>query len=717
MKKFLFLSIFFLVFYDTPIHGMGRLPTSYYPEYLPGELLIKFKPGVLHRTKQAFHARIGARHVGELSLIRVQRIKIPVATMTMEDAIEYYRNNPEVEYVEPNYIVRAVATPDDPQFNQLWGLNNTGQTGGTEDADIDAPEAWDIHTGSSDMVIAVIDTGVAYNHGDLNDGVNSNIWTNDTELNGNPGVDDDGNGYVDDIYGWDFLGEDSDPTDYNGHGTHVAGTIAALGDNGTGITGVNWTASIMPLRFLGPLGYGDTAKASEAILYAANNGAKVINASWGGGGLSQTLYDAISYANDRGCLFVVAAGNAGDNNDQIPFYPASYNLPNIIAVAATDHNDNLASFSNFGVTSVDVAAPGVNVLSSVPSLSLGPEVQLFSENFESGLGNWTHWGTNDLWELTDTDSVSPTHSLADSPLGDYLNNTDSYITYDTSFNLVDKITTLEYKVKNELESGDYLFIGGTISGTFVPLFTLNLDGIIGGSSGGNFESHTTYISLFGDLTNNTNIGFNLFSNASNVDDGVYIDDVIFKARDLLIAGYDYIAYNGTSMAAPHVAGLAALIWAEDDSLTHSEVKERILNGVEVKTSLKEKTLTGGRINAYNSLLNMPASPSNLSATAVSSAQINLSWSDNCYGETGFKIQRKTDAAAGVWTQIAVVGADETSYADTSCAASTTYYYQVFSYNPTGDSPASNEASTTTPAAPVGGGGGGGGCFVTTATHL
>jgi subtilisin family serine protease len=683
MKRFLLGLMFFVTFPTLSAVGMARLPTSPSFEYVPGELLVKFNPGVLYQTKQESHARIGARHAGELPQSGVQRVRFSIATMTMAEAIDHYRNNPDVAYVEPNYIVQAVALPDDPQFNQLWGLNNTGQTGGTQDADIDAPETWDIETGSATVIVAVLDTGVADNHPDIDDGINRNIWANDAEVNGNPGVDDDTNGYIDDFGGWDFLGDDNDPTDYNGHGTHVAGTIAALGDNGAGVTGVNWTASIMPLRFLGPLGYGDTFKASQAIEYAADNGATVINASWGGGGYSQTLYNAISYANDNGCLFVAAAGNGGidgigDNNDQVPFYPAGYNLPNIISVAATDHNDALATFSNYGAASVDVAAPGVNVRSSVPTIIQGPENTLFTEDFESGLATWTHWGTNDSWGLTNAASVSPVNSLADSPLADYLDSTASYITYDTAFDLVDKVSTLEYDVRYDLGSGDFLLSGGTISGAFNPV------GVVSGSSGGSFATMSTNVSITGELTNETNIGFYLFTDGSTTDDGVYVDDVLLKARDLSIAGYTYSNYNGTSMATPHVAGLAALIWAADGNLSHTAVRDRILTGVEVKAGLPGRMVTGGRINAYNSLQNVPTSPSTLAATAVSGTQINLSWSDN---------------------------------SDSGLTMSTIYYYRVRAYHGGGTSAYSNEANATpTALAAVAGGGGGGGCFITLVTH-
>jgi len=223
---------------------------------------------------------------------------------------------------------------------------------GTPDCDIDAPEAWDIHTGSSDVIVAVVDTGVDYNHRDLQ----ANMWVNSGEIPDN-GVDDDGNGYVDDIYGYDFINKDSDPIDDRGHGTHCSGTIAAEGDNGLDIAGVCWDGRIMALKFLGSDGYGNIDDAVTAFYYAVENGADVVSNSWGGGAYSYTLEQAIDYAHSQGVIMVAAAGN-DDSNE--PEYPAAYE--HMVSVAATNSNDEKASFSNHGDW-VDIAAPGVDVLS------------------------------------------------------------------------------------------------------------------------------------------------------------------------------------------------------------------------------------------------------------------------------------------------------------------------------------------------------------------
>jgi subtilisin family serine protease len=294
-----------------------------------------------------------------------------------EALIRWMRRQPGVLYAEPDYIIQIdtpaesssadalsgadpATFPGDPFFGNLWGLHNTGQEGGTPDADIDAPEAWLLQTGAPEVIVAVIDTGVDYTHPDIA----ANMWMNPGEIPGN-GLDDDGNGYIDDVYGWDFANRNRDPMDDHNHGTHCAGTIAAVGDNGTGITGVAWQARIMALKFLDAGGSGLLSDALGAIAYAADNGAQVSNSSWGGGGFSQAMVDTIAAAGEQGLLFVAAAGNDSRNNDTSPTYPATYDLPNVISVAATTRNDELAYFSNYGASTVHLGAPGQAILSTI----------------------------------------------------------------------------------------------------------------------------------------------------------------------------------------------------------------------------------------------------------------------------------------------------------------------------------------------------------------
>ncbi len=331
-----------------------------------GELLVKFKGGVSSALRSQVLASAGCRETAGFSLVPGLMRASVSSGHTLNQVLASLNRNAAVAYAEPNYIVTTMATvPDDPRFPEQWALDNTGQTGGTADADIDAPEAWDLQTGT-DVVVAVIDTGLDYNHEDIV----GNVWSNPDEIPNN-GIDDDNNGFIDDDKGWDFVNNDNDPFDDNRHGTHVSGTIAAVGNNGIGVAGVNWTARIMPLKFLDANGAGTTADAISAIQYATRMGARISNNSWGGGAFSQALYDAIQAAGAAGQLFVAAAGNDGVNTDVTPSYPASYNLDNIISVAATDDNDLLATFSNFGAVSVDLGAPGVDILSTVPPTTTG----------------------------------------------------------------------------------------------------------------------------------------------------------------------------------------------------------------------------------------------------------------------------------------------------------------------------------------------------------
>jgi subtilisin family serine protease len=249
-------------------------------------------------------------------------------------------------------------------------MKNTGQkdaegSDGVAGADIGATKAWNLSKGSSDVSVAVIDTGVDYTHEELKD----NIFINTGEIAGN-GKDDDGNGFIDDVHGWNFAGKNNDPMDDNKHGTHCSGTIGAKGDNGIGTAGVTWNVKILPIKFLTGSGSGTLADAVEAIKYATKMGVKLMSNSWGGGGFSQTMFDAIKAAETKGILFVAAAGNETNNNDTKATYPSGYKLENVISVAAIDNRDNLATFSNYGQKTVHIAAPGVKIYSTVP-MSMG----------------------------------------------------------------------------------------------------------------------------------------------------------------------------------------------------------------------------------------------------------------------------------------------------------------------------------------------------------
>lgn len=274
--------------------------------------------------------------------------------------LEALRQSGQFEFVEPDYIAHVTAAPTDQAFvnGTLWGLRNYGQSGGKAGADISATNAWDLTKGSTNVIVAVVDTGIRYTHRDLK----AQMWKNAGEIAGND-LDDDGNGFVDDIYGINAITGTGDPFDDHDHGTHVSGTIGASANDG-GTVGVTWRVRLMGCKAFDADGFGSTSDEITCINYAVSKSARIMNASWGGRGYSQALFNAINAARAKGVLFVAAAGNSGTDNDGTPFYPANYALDNIISVAAMDRSDNLASFSCYGANTVHLGAPGVSIYSS-----------------------------------------------------------------------------------------------------------------------------------------------------------------------------------------------------------------------------------------------------------------------------------------------------------------------------------------------------------------
>ncbi|MEK7636891.1 MAG: S8 family serine peptidase, partial [Patescibacteria group bacterium] len=569
--------------------------------YVEGEVLVKFKPAKIDLSKQRDGFKLVsfyfARSVGEKTRLTPQNIALLTSrTKTTVALTHQFQNDPAVEYVEPNYIYSAtVTTPNDASYGSLWGLNNTGQTvngvAGTADADIDAPEAWDLSTGSTAVVVAVLDTGIAINHPDLAGNL---------------------------VAGYDFVNSDSTPEDLNDHGTHVAGTISAIGNNATGVVGVNWNVKIMPLRVLGADGSGSTANIATAVTYAAQNGAHIINMSLGGTGYSQTFYDAIAGARTLGVLVVVAAGNSTNNNDGgTHFYPSDYDLDNIISVAATDQNDALASFSNYGTTSVDVAAPGVNIYSTMP-------YHAFSENFNGATKpgftgtQFTSSGTNNYWLTSGTGDIA---AYGGTPTS-YQPNSNGILTSSSADASSYDVVWLQYDYAVESQDAgacltDYLLVqvyngsewtevkrycGPGTSGTE----TLNVSSYKNAAMRVRFQWVTD-----GDVNSCA-----VYPNCL----GAGVDNVRFIPPNAATADYQFL--QGTSMASPQVAGLAALLKSYKPTLTYLGLRNTILNNVEAKGL---PVVTGGRINAYNSLSNVdvvaPTATINYSTTAATNQNV------------------------------------------------------------------------------------------------
>jgi subtilisin family serine protease len=660
-------------------------------KYAPDELIVKFKPAAKDSDKTILHQRVSANLKRSHKALRMQTVKLPAGT-DLQKAIDLYSGSPAVEYVEPNYVVSAIATtPNDPSFGSLWGM-----------ARLRATEAWDFSTGNTNLVVAVIDTGVYRSHEDLA----ANIWSNPVEVVN--GKDDDGNGYIDDVYGWDFVNNDNDPSDDHGHGTHCAGTIAGVGNNGLGVAGVNWRLKVVGLKFLNSSGNGYTDGAISALEYCKAMGIKISNNSYGSSESSQAFRDAIAAYPEH--MFVAAAGNSAANNDVSPNYPSSYDLDNIIAVAAINSSGSLAYFSSYGRTSVDIAAPGVDITSTFKD---GPS----SYKTWSGTSMATPHVAGAVALLWGLDRNRPGSDVKDAILSGCRSNS-------ALANLV--LTSGDLDL-----AGAFAAFTNTASRTRIQYFpmdtspgwTMDTGWAFGQPTGGGgaygnpdpTAGHTgTNVygyNLDGDYTNRTSGTRWLTAGPFNL--GSVSGTMLGFWRWLGVEQPRYdrvyveVSSNGTSWVC---------VWSNQVEITDSawvyqscdisSIADR-RSTVYIRWGLgptdSSWTYCGWNIDDVEIqgipiAPAVPAAPTGLTATAISSTNIALSWTDNSNDEDGFAIERKT-GLGGSWGEIARISSNLTAYTNSALTPSTRYAYRLRAFNTNGYSSYSGEAEATTPISP------------------
>jgi subtilisin family serine protease len=661
--------------------------------------------------------------------------------------------------LEPDFAVWADATANDAYYaGYQWDLDNTGQGGGTPDADVDAPEAWDVTRGDGSVVVGVIDSGVDDTHPDLV----RQIWTNPGEVAGD-GVDNDGNRYVDDVRGWDFANRDNDPMDDNGHGTHVAGTIAASANDGVGVAGIA-DAKIMPLKFLGADGSGYTSDAVAAINYATRMrrdlgvNVRVTNNSWGGGGFSQALADAVAANAAAGELFVVAAGNGGadgvgDDNDATPDYPANAAAANVVSVAATDRTDRLAAFSNYGASTVALAAPGIDILSSVP-------------------GGWAFYSGTSMaaphvagaaalaWSLSPAASVRLVRAaLLDG--ADRLASLAGKVATGGRLNLARTLgrlaapaaRTYAYRVRAYNVTGESAASAvavatvaapdaeanqsptvaaaaaatpGVVTGTSAALSVLGVD-----DAG---EAALTYtwatagtppapVAFDANGTNAAKRAVATFAKAgaysfvvtvrdaagATVADTVGVTVSPTLMRLSVSPATATVSTNGTRQfaaaatdqfgaAMPVPAGVAWSLAGGTGAVGAAGLYAAPAAAGTATVRAASGAVAGTA--AVTVVLASPAAPTGLAATPASPTQVNLAWKDNANNETGYVVQRATDGGFTSDVVTTTLGANATGRAVTGLAANTTYYFRVRATNAAGGSAYANVAAAKTKVATV-----------------
>lgn len=747
-------------------------------------ILVAFRPQAQSRAVLATTRRLGLEidpAVRSRYLTRF-RLSAPAqaAGASLEAALRLLQRDPGVRIAEPDYPRYASTIPNDLRFPQLWGLQNTGQANGVPDADIDAPEAWDVTSGSSRVIVAVIDTGVDYTHPDLRD----NILR-----------DPAGN-----VVGWDFANQDANPMDDNSHGTHVAGTIGAVGNNGVGVIGVCPTVRIMPVKFLGADGSGSTANAVLAIDFAVEHGARILNCSWGGGGVSDLLLEAIQRAKKAGVLVVAAAGNEGRNNDENPSYPANYNQfsDNVLSIAATDSRDALAGFSNYGRDTVDLCAPGVGIMSTLPRNGYGsysgtsmatPHVSgaaalLLSRYPDLSLDALRYrllFNADALPELASKVTPRRLNAAAalvedattpDAPRGltaTHLSATGLLLSWTASGDdgAVGRARGYELRVSDRpLSDGNFAegtpvrwlptpAASGTPESYLLALLTPGQSFYVAlraVDKAGNCSpvaalgplrtaESSAQVSAFADdvegsarfsgappwaVTQEDHFGaghsytdspgspYPLNADTSltqrtSVSLSGFVPVLRFRARTDLEPGFDFLyveatnddgetwtrldlALTGTQEWSEYTASLGRF-YGEAIRIRFRLVSDEVVSAQGVW--LDDITISGSKLLPLATAA--PAVPADLQVTETGAEQVGLEWADRSDNETSFKIERR--AGNGAYALLAHVGADFTSFVDTTVAANTLYTYRVRASNAAGDSPATAGVTVLTAPAP------------------
>lgn len=499
----LFSFLLFLLFATSIISAQN--PSKKYAE---GELLVKFKKSANSLSVAETTEKMGANLIETFEDLDWVRIKLP-ADLPVEKALEKYKAFGEIESAQPNYYYHLQVTPNDTQFGSLYGMTK-----------ISAPAAWDLTTGSANTVVAVIDTGSKYTHEDLA----ANMWTNSGEINNN-GIDDDGNGFVDDFYGYDFFYNDGNPLDEHGHGTHVSGTIGAIGNNALGVAGVNWNVRIMTVKIYDNDGFGTTASmlinAYNYVRIMKNRGIniRVTNNSYSGCdeacGYNQATKDALDALGNAGVLNVFAAGNDSRNVEGNPAFPASYTSPSILSVAASTSTDVRASFSNWGTSSVDLAAPGSGILSTV----------MTAANYGSSSG---------------TSMASPHAAGAAALLSSYNPNLSAASLKATLMNTVDPLSQWNTLVK----SGGRLNAANALQNQTVCSFNLSNNSIRVPTKGGTFSVNVTAAqNCDAEVKSNAKwiqiTGANTLSGSGPVTFRVTVNPTITRTGTITIAGQNF----------------------------------------------------------------------------------------------------------------------------------------------------------------------------------